>query len=78
MNWINIKKRIPPERVIVDLWTDEGRLTDYILNANYNGVKGNNFFTPQKGGPSCVRFNGSQYFTQATHWMYPPKPPRDK
>lgn len=76
--WIKIKPGglMPKKNEIVDIWTDKhDRLTNYQHRKNFLGQRGNNFFEPTQSGPSCVRYNGSENYTQATHWRYAPKPP---
>jgi hypothetical protein len=76
--WINIKKKLPPIGKPVDIWTTEGRMTNYKLIKNYAGKKGNDFFDPVSCGECCIRFNGNFGWTQATHWMRIPKVPAPK
>lgn len=73
--WISIKKKKPRVGMIVDLWTNEGRMTNYVLVKDYGGKKGNDFFEPLECGVDCIRFDGDTSYVQATHWMPLPKPP---
>ena len=68
MKWIETTKKLPRKNQIVDVFVNGNRWTDYIYTRNYGGTKGNDFFEPTKGGVSCIR--------DASHWMYPPKPPK--
>lgn len=79
MSWIKIEKgcKMPKEGEIVDLWTDrDGRLCNYRLNKNYGNRKGNNFFSPTQGGTAVVRYDNSEFYCNATHWMRPAPPPK--
>jgi hypothetical protein len=73
--WISIKDRLPRAGKVVDIWTDEGRMTDYALKRNYKGKRGNDFFDPTINGDCCIRFKGERGYTHATHWMELPEPP---
>lgn len=77
MEWISIKDRLPKQGQPVDLWIGK-RVTDYSLVKNYNGNKGNDFFYPLNSGISCIRYDGSTAYTQATHWMPIPKSPKNQ
>lgn len=77
--WIKIEKgcKMPKKDEAVDLWVDGYRLTNYTLVKNFNGRRGNNFFSPLFSGISVVRYDNSPNYTNATHWMYPPISPNN-
>lgn len=73
--WIKISDKLPRAGVEVDIWADGKRYPSYVLNKNYGGKRGNDFFSPVHCGPTCIRFDGSIHYTQATHWMPLPAAP---